>query len=226
MRRVTIHTWLLWALTQVGSVSMILWLPSLFVRLHGITLQQALGYMVYVASAGLVGKLTAWFLLDRVGRKPFLIIGFGIAGVSLFAMGLAHSVTQFAVAAVTFDFFSEMGFLSAAPYTTEVYPLHIRGMGTSAAMGIGRCFGAIGPSIIGFFMQAGHPGWIWIVLGCSYLTATSATVLLGVETRGRNLEQLTKAATEGAAKLRRTKGAEDPVPAEECEVSESFRLSV
>jgi putative MFS transporter len=202
MRRGTTHTWILWSLTQMGNWGMTLWLPTFFVQLHGTTVKQALSYVVYVSSAAVVGKLSAWLVLDRIGRKPILIFGFGCAGLSLYALGLAHSAIGFAIGAAFYTAFTEMGYLAITPYTAEIYPLHIRGMGTAAAMGVGRCGGAIAPSIIGVLIGAGHPGWIWIYLGTCCLVAVAFTIWLGVETRGRNLEQLTKAATEGAAKLR------------------------
>jgi len=66
-------------------------------------------------------------------------------------------------------------------------------------MGVGRIGGAAGPYLIGILMGSGHVEWIWIVLGGALIVAAAATVWIGIETRGRNLEQLTRAATEGAA---------------------------
>jgi hypothetical protein len=43
--------------------------------------------------------------------------------------------------------------------------------------------------------------WIWIVIGSGFIFPAISTIWLGVETRGRNLEQLTSAAAEDAARV-------------------------
>jgi putative MFS transporter len=144
--------------------------------------------------------LTAFLFLDRIGRKPFTILGYAMAGVFLLLVTQVHSGTYFAYSLAGYMFFIEMGMCAITPYTPEVYPLHIRVLGTSTAMGVGRIGGAVGPSLIGVLMGSGHVEWIWITLGGSLIAAAALTVWLGIETRGKNLEQLTRAATESAAK--------------------------
>jgi hypothetical protein len=41
-----------------------------------------------------------------------------------------------------------------------------------------------------------------VVIGSGFIIPAIATIWMGIETRGRNLEQLTKAAMEEAAKTR------------------------
>jgi MFS family permease len=106
-------------------------------------------------------------------------------------------------------YFIEMGMCAITPYTPEVYPLHIRVLGTSTAMGVGRIGGATGPYIIGLLMGIGKVPWIWIVLGAGCLIAGLATIWLGIETRGRNLEQLNPVAAERAAAMSRRNDALD-----------------
>jgi hypothetical protein len=76
-------------------------------------------------------------------------------------------------------------------------------------MGVGRIGGATGPYIIGLLMGIGKVPWIWIVLGAGCLIAGLATIWLGIETRGRNLEQLNPVAAERAAAMSRRNDALD-----------------
>jgi putative MFS transporter len=203
MRRRTAHTWIVWALPAMASWGMTLWLPSFFVKLYGMPLKQALAYTLYISFVAIAGRLTCYFFLDRAGRKPFTILGYTMAGSFLFLLTLIHqNGTYFAYAAAGYMYFIEMGMCAITPYTPEVYPLHIRVLGTSSAMGMGRIGGATGPYIIGLLMGSGKVQWIWIFLGAGCLIAGLATIWLGIETRGRNLEQLTRAATEEVAKAR------------------------
>jgi MFS family permease len=142
-----------------------------------------------------------YFLSEKVGRKFFIALGYSVGGILLFFEIGAGSAAQFFVIAAFFQLFNEMGACGMTIYTPEVYPLHIRVLGASTAMGLGRIGGAIGAYTIGLFMGAGKPAGIWIVLGSGCLIAGLTTIWLGIEPKGQNLEQLNKEGTEGAAKI-------------------------
>ena len=48
----------------------------------------------------------------------------------------------------------------------------------------------------------------WVFLGTGSMIAGLATIWLGIETKGQNLEQLNKDGTEGAARARRQEAKE------------------
>lgn len=200
MRARTIHTWMIWALPLIGGWGMSLWMPTFFVKLYGIQLVKTLTYLFFISFVAIAGRLTTYFLVDRLGRKPFIIFAFIFAGIATFMFGFIHTEAQLVVAVAFYYYFSEMGFTAITVYTPEVYPLHIRALGTSASMGVGRIGGAFAPYMIGLLMASGHVPWIWVVIGCGFIIPAIATIWMGIETRGRNLEQLTKAAMEEAAK--------------------------
>jgi len=202
MRGRTIHTWLIWALPLIGGWGMSLWMPTFFVKLYGIQLVKTLTYLFFISFVALGGRLTTYFLVDRLGRKPFIILPFIFAGIATFMFGFIHTEAQLVVAVACYYYFSEMGFTAITVYTPEVYPLHIRALGTSASMGVGRIGGAFAPYMIGLLMARGQVPWIWVLIGCGFIIPALATIWMGIETRGRNLEQLTKAATEEAAKTK------------------------
>ncbi len=202
MRVRTVHTWLIWALPLIGGWGMSLWMPTFFVKLYGIQLVKTLTYLFFISFVALGGRLTTYFLVDRLGRKPFIIFPFILAGISTFMFGFIHTEAQLVVAVACYYFFSEMGFTAITVYVPEVYPLHIRALGTSASMGVGRIGGAFAPYMIGLLMARGQVPWIWVLIGSGFIIPALVTIWMGIETRGRNLELLTKAATEEAAKTR------------------------
>jgi putative MFS transporter len=199
MRSRTAHTWIVWGLPAMASWGMTLWMPQFFIKLYGLNIKTAISYTLYISLVAIAGRLSAYLFLDRIGRKPFTILGYAMAGAFLLLVTQVHTGINFAYCLAGYMYFIEMGMCAITPYTPEVYPLHIRVMGTSTAMGVGRIGGAAGPYLIGILMGSGHVEWIWIVLGGALIVAAAATVWIGIETRGRNLEQLTRAATEGAA---------------------------
>jgi putative MFS transporter len=205
MRRRTIHTWLLWILPQMGAWALNMWLPKLFMQLYGTTLKQAVTYMLYISILSIVGRFVVYFLSEKVGRKLFIIWGFTWAGIALcFAIGAKTASQMFLIAAAS-RLFSEIGVCGATIYTPEVFPLHIRVLGASTSMGLGRIGGAIGAYAVGLFVGAGHIAGMWFFLAAGNVIMGLATIWFGIEPKGQNLEELTKEGASGAVKLREAK---------------------
>jgi MFS family permease len=126
-----------------------------------------------------------------------------MAGILLYFLIGTHTAAYFFWFAASYQFFMEMGLCGSTIYVPEVYPLHIRVLGASTAMGLGRIGGAIGSAVIGTFLGAGMMNYSWLVLGTASFIAGFSTIWLGIEPKGQNLEQLNKEGTEGAAKARK-----------------------
>ncbi|MGA2989140.1 MAG: MFS transporter [Candidatus Korobacteraceae bacterium] len=201
VRRRTIHTWLIWILSQMASWGIMLWLPKLFMRLYGTSLKQAVTYMLYISLMSVGGRLIVYFLLDKAGRKPFLVIGFLGTGLAICSAVFAQTAAQMLLVACLLRFFSEVALCAATIYTPEVFPLHIRVLGASSAMGLGRIGGAIGSYAVGLFVGAGHITAMWLFLGAGCLISGLLTIWLGVEPRGQNLEELNRGGTQAAARI-------------------------
>jgi putative MFS transporter len=202
MRRRTIHTWMIWVLPLMASWGMNFWIPQLFIRFYGLPAQQAVKNMLYISFFSIAGRFLVYFLSEKVGRKFFITLGFSMAGFLLYFLIGTHTAAYFFWFAAFYQFFMEMGLCGSTIYVPEVYPLHIRVLGASTAMGLGRIGGAIGSAAIGTFLGAGMMTFCWIFLGTGSLIAGLATIWLGIEPKGQNLEQLTKEGTLSAAKAR------------------------
>ena len=186
----TIHTWLIWGLPLIAAWGMNLWMPTFFVKLYHIQLSKTLTYLFLISFIAVAGRFTVYFLVDKLGRKPFIIFPYAIAGIVALMFGLVETEAQLVAAFACYSFFENMGSTAITIYAPEVFPLHIRALGTSSAMGIGRIGGAIAPYVIGVLMGSGHVGWIWIMISATLIAPAAVTIWMGIETRGRNLEQL------------------------------------
>ncbi len=202
MRARTIHTWILWVLPLMASWGMNLWIPQLLVKMHGLTVQSAVGYMFYISFFAITGRLLVYLLSEKVGRKLFIILGFSAAGVMLLGEIWTTTAAEFFWVAAIYTFFMELGLCASTIYLPEVYPLHVRVLGASTAMGLGRIGGAIGGYAIGLLFGAGMVTGMWIFLAAGSLIAGVATIWLGIEPKGQNLEELNREGAEGAAKAR------------------------
>jgi putative MFS transporter len=206
IRQRTIHTWLLWLLPQMAGWGLNVWLPKLFM-MYGSTLKQAVTYMLYISLFSIGGRFLVYFLSEKVGRKLFIVWGFTLLGICLcFAIGAKTAPHLFWIAALC-RLFNEIGVCGATIYTPEVFPLHIRVLGTSTAMGLGRIGGAMGAGGVGLFVGAGHIAGAWVFLAAGSLIMGLATIWLGIEPKGQNLEQLNKDGILGAARIHKEEGA-------------------
>ena len=188
-------------LQQVTGINVFLYYaPEIFKKL-GSGADAALLQTVVVGAVNLTFTIVAIWTVDRLGRKPLMMIGATGMGISLIAMGLA---AQFQVVA-TWVLLCILAYiacfaLSVGPVTwvllSEFYPTRIRGRALSVAT---LCLWAANfivsqtfpmmdesPSLISRFNH-GFPFYVYAV----FCVALLLTVWWGVpETKGRSLEEI------------------------------------
>ncbi|TFG50352.1 MAG: MFS transporter, partial [Candidatus Brocadiia bacterium] len=90
MRLVLVIGVVLAVLQQVTGINVFLYFGSdVFAKLGGKTINAALLEQIVVGATNLTFTVIAIWVVDKVGRKPLMIIGSVGMGISLFAMGLA-----------------------------------------------------------------------------------------------------------------------------------------
>jgi MFS transporter, putative metabolite transport protein len=102
---------------------------------------------------GVLGAASGLFLLDRVGRRPMLIIPFWICVVCLAVVGFfPHaSVVVLGVAFVVFAFCNSAAADLCGVYPNELFPTHLR----TSAVGIAAASSRIGAAIGTFLLPIG-----------------------------------------------------------------------
>jgi MFS transporter, putative metabolite:H+ symporter len=186
-RRV-VQTWSMWFLSNAGGYAFSVWLPTIYASVYHIQLTRTLVYTFIVAGTSVAGRVVAFSLVDRVGRKPLIVTGFLVAGCAALLFSQATTEAALLLVAVTFAFFNDIGSLGMTVYTPEVFPLRIRGIATAAAMGIGRVGGMVSPILIGVLLSLGSVMSVWFLLAAVQAGAGLISLWLAQETRGRNLE--------------------------------------
>ena len=141
------------------------------------------------------------------------LLGFG-AGVLTIVAGYNYDATLFGMSAfwlllaVAF-FFADGGFAIVGPYAAEVWPSHLRTSGMGSAYGFGGIGKIIGP--VGLALIVGSDNYLkpdvpltqiptaFVYLGCWFLMAGAVYYFLGIETRGKSIEQIDKELAAGIA---------------------------
>jgi MFS transporter, PHS family, inorganic phosphate transporter len=173
-------------------------------ELHTILLQLAI-----VAVFALPGYAVAILLLDRVGRKPIQLLGFGVMALMFLLIGLIPSVVKnlapFLILYGISYFFTEFGpNMTTFIYPAELFPTEVRTTGHGISAGFGK-LGAFAGAFLFPDLLASHLGLRGAMVICGVVAAVGLvlTFVSLPETRGKSLEELEEAAFEVApSKLR------------------------
>jgi putative MFS transporter len=167
--------------------------------------QEAAKMMILLSVFGFVGRLSFSFFSELMGRRNAGgLLGFG-AGLMTIVAGYNYDTMIMGVSAfwlllaVTF-FFADGGFAIVGPYAAEVWPSHLRtsGMGSAYGFGgIGKIIGPVGLALIvgsGNYLKPDVPlpqiPQAFVYLGCWFLMAGAVYYFLGIETKGKSIEQI------------------------------------
>jgi putative MFS transporter len=192
-------------LSQTGGVGLLLWITTLFVLVLKITPAEASYLMIYVSIIGIIGRLACSYLSDAIGRrKSGMYIGFG-AALTMALAGYLHStyigaVSMFFVLIMVQRFFGDGSYAIVGPYLAEVWPARLRASGMGLAYGVGNLGKIFGP--LGLALIVGSANYVspkatldaifpaLLYLAFWYALAACAFWILGIETRGRSIEEI------------------------------------
>ena len=191
---------------QTGYYGFQLWAPTLLVQLLGITPARAAFLMISVNFGGLAGRIGLSYLSDAIGRKASgAIASFGTA-VLLIVAALYHAVYLFGgvslfwLLLIATNVFGDGGFAIVGPYAAELWPASLRTTGMGSAYGFGGLGKVIGPW--GLALIVGSSNMItpkasvaallpaYAYLAAWFVLAGLIYIILGIETKGRSLENL------------------------------------
>ena len=185
----TILLWTLWFVLVYTYHGIFIWLKKFFTA-SGLIPNPLLYYFV-VTSIQVPGYLAATMLLDRVGRKRVLLIFLTLSGLGCLGFSLAHDFTSILLTSSIISFFNLGAWAALYTYTPELYPTEIRATGSGSAASCGRVGGILqGPITGAVLMLWGLPA-TFLKFAILHWIAAAAVLLLGIETKGKTLEELT-----------------------------------
>ena len=177
-----------WALQVIPAFAIYTFAPDLLSALgfQNPNLGAAAMSLFFIA-----GVVPAIWLVDRIGRRPLLIVPFAVTGITLALLGLAPKMPTFGIAIcfVIFAAFNAGSSILQWIYPSELFPTEIR----ATALGIATSVSRIGAAVGTFLFPIGL-----LHLGVSNLMLlVSATCFLGwaqsfvsaPETRGLALKE-------------------------------------
>lgn len=191
--RRTLMLWMLWFFSLLGYYGLTTWLGALLQQ-AGYEVTKSVTYTIYISLAGIPGFIFSAWLLEKWGRKATMVLMlFGSAGCAFIYGHVATSqapVAQLIGAGLCMQFFMFGMWSVLYAYTPELYPTRTRSTGAGFASSIGRLGSLFGPLLVGFILPwTGHAG-VFTLGAISFSIAALVVIALGVETKGRSLEEV------------------------------------
>jgi MFS transporter, putative metabolite:H+ symporter len=200
-------------LTSTGAVGVALWGATLLVLVLRVTPAEAADLSVWIALVGIPGRALGAWLSDGLGRRPAGVLLSVAAGGTMALAGYLHgiflgSVSMFFLLLMLTSFFSNGSFSVVSPYMAELWPAQLRASGFGFVYGCSNLAKFIGPA--GLAVIAGASNYVApkatlaaLVPDFNYfagwfLLAVVSFLLIGIETRGRTIEELDAALVRAA----------------------------
>jgi len=190
---------------QTGVYGVTLWAPTLFVALLKIPPAEAAKMVFAITVGGMLGRIGFSYFSERLGRRVSGgLLGFGACALLILA-GIFHDaflagISVYWLLLIAAAFFADGGFAVVGPYAAEVWPAHLRTSGMGSAYGFGGLGKIIGPLGLALIIGASDvlkPGApvanivpAFIYLGSWFAMAGAVYLFLGIETKGRSIEEI------------------------------------
>ncbi|KAJ7292316.1 hypothetical protein O6H91_03G121600 [Diphasiastrum complanatum] len=185
-----------------GVCVLLYYSPDIFQKAGFHSSSGSLGATVMVGIAKDVSIPVATIFLDRIGRRPLLLLSNIGVTVSLLTIATRFSVQAIypnstlhgyltIAACCSFMIFFSMGFGPiGALLPSEILPLRLRAQGMGLSTAFNRCLsGILSLSFLSIFKAFGAAGTFWLFAGMSSISIFFLYFFVP-ETKGRTLEEL------------------------------------
>src|SRR5579862_1556390 len=198
-RRRTLLLWIVSFCFLWSSNGILFMLPTILTQ-RGLPLSEAILFQLVQASAAIFGYSACSFLIDRYGRRPVLFLYYFIGAAFHLWFAMASGAWVW-VAIACVGWVNPGVYGPTVIYASELYPTAMRATAVGWVFGIGRIGSFLAPAIVGMMLAAGLGGYVLHTFALTYLIAAVALVAIGIETRGKVLEEITAADAEGKPSL-------------------------
>jgi MFS transporter, putative metabolite:H+ symporter len=192
-------------LSQTGAVGLALWGVTLLVLVLKVSPAEASFLTIWITLIAIPGRVVGAWMSEAFGRRWSGILASLFAALTMSLAGYLHdawlgAASAFYILLLAQSFFSNGNFAIVFPYMAELWPARLRASGFGLVYGISNLGKFIGPA--GLALIAGASNYVSpkatlaaIVPAFNYfavwfLLAVVAFAFIGIETRGRTIEEL------------------------------------
>jgi MFS transporter, putative metabolite:H+ symporter len=192
-------------LSQTGGVGIALWVVTLLVLVLKVTPAEASFLVIWITLIGIPGRVFGAWLSEAFGRRYGGAFATFMAAIVTSLAGYLHSaflgtVSLFFIMLLIHSFFANGAYAIVFPYMAELWPASLRASGFGLVYGMSNLGKFIGPAGLAVIAGASNyvkpqatlnalvPGFNYFAVW--YLLAVVAFLFIGIETRGRTIEDL------------------------------------
>jgi len=147
----TLNVYLLWFTMSFGYYGVFIWVKGILLS-KGISLVQSDWFTFYMFLAQLPGYLLSAYLIEKIGRKPSLLLfSFGTAFSALF-FAFSNSPSMVIVSSLIVSIFCMGAWGLTYAFTPELYPTNFRGAANGSSAALTRLAGFIAPFYTSYFL--------------------------------------------------------------------------
>ena len=195
-------------LSQTGAVGLALWQVTLLVLVLKVPPAQAAFLSIWIALIGIAGRGFGAWTSDALGRRYAGVLSSVCAACAMALAGYLDSVyigtvSVFFLLLLAHSFFANANFSVVFPYMAELWPAKLRASGFGLVYGCSNLGKFIGPAGLAIIAGASNyvapkatldamvPGFIYFAAW--YGLAIVGFLFVGIETKGRTIEELDSA---------------------------------
>jgi MFS transporter, putative metabolite:H+ symporter len=192
-------------LSQTGGVGLALWSVTLLVLVLKVTPAQASFLAIWLALVGIPGRAFGAWMSEALGRRYGGVVLSLLTAIFTVLAGYLHNLyfgalSVYYMMVMLHSFFGNGSYSIVFPYMAELWPATLRASGFGLVYGASNLGKFIGPA--GLAVIAGAANYVnpQATLGALvpafnyfavwYLLAVFAFLFVGIETRGRTIEEL------------------------------------
>ena len=190
-RQRTIMAFGLWFFALIGFFGLNSWIAVLL-KSHGFSIVGSVGFVTLITIGGIPGFFSAALLLEKIGRKPTTTGFLVLSAAAAYVYGNASGQTELFITGFIMQFFMFGMWSCLYAYTPELYPTRARSTGAGFASAFGRIGAILGPMLVPILVERGGAAAAFQVGAGGFLIAALLVATLGVETRGRVLESVSR----------------------------------
>jgi MFS transporter, putative metabolite:H+ symporter len=189
----TLIVWVLWASAFLITNSLNNWMATLYTTVYHLSLPSALRAASMTNVAQVVLLLFCAMLIDRTGRKHWMMGAFGLGAILLSVLAFGGTQNVSSVIVLSTLSYGLIGSINAVVYlyTPEIYPTRLRAIGTGVATSWLRVASAAGPSLIGVMLGTGGVESVFLMFAGVALLGLIASSRM-IETRNLRLEDIAR----------------------------------
>jgi putative MFS transporter len=179
--------WLCWLVYQFFYY----WVGYYFMTIKGYTLSQWSTILLVTLILAMGGGYLSGWIMDRLGRKPTLIMGCVGLALVLLLLAFGQGFTLI-IATALIGFFTSFTYTWIVVYIPEVFPTERRGACIGWTTTIARISYVVGPLLVGFLLNL-FPTmeWFWIIAAIIMLLPIAIVFFFNpAETKVKSLEAI------------------------------------